>query len=223
MMTATSGRRCSELLERYNPAMSWARTLLDSLRWWSSLRLLRWEACPTYSARVETISVERGGSPSTASAETLRVVDTQSRRLLFRLSPSERPTGGTGCGSSPNVLLPTPMASDKSRGLRSEYKRLPGGIVKSASGMTASLTEYAALGLLPTPTACDSKGGGMKINHPEMQDNRLGNYMHARFRPTPASKSSLLNPLFVEEMMGFPSDWLTAPFLEAAADGPQRP
>lgn len=115
------------------------------------------------------------------------------------------------------------MASDRSRGLRSEYKVLPGGIVKSKSGMTASLTEYAALGLLPVPTASNGKGGAMRINHPEMQDNSLHNYMHARFRPTPASKSSLLNPLFVEEMMGFPSDWLTAPFSGAAADGSRKP
>jgi hypothetical protein len=49
--------------------------------------------------------------------------------------------------------------------------------------------------MLPTPTATASQGA------------RSTDAFHQR------GKSSHISPLFVEEMMGFPENWITSPFL----------
>ena len=103
-MTATSGRRLSELYMKSDPLGSLARTLLESSRWFSPARRLKWEAKPLFSERV-TLREYRSdrSSSSKPSAATLSVKDIPSGRLLFRLVPSEHPTEGTGCGLLPTV------------------------------------------------------------------------------------------------------------------------
>lgn len=113
--------------------------------------------------------------------------------------------------------LPTPRASDADSGMRRGYVVKGGGQVRSESGMTAGLAEEARLGLLPTPRASNSKGGSARSDL-RFRDTNLACLLHARFH-APASRSSRLNPLYVEEMMGFPLDWLTRPFLEGGGQG----
>jgi hypothetical protein len=74
------------------------------------------------------------------------------------------------------------------------------------------------LGMLPTPTARDYKGGN-SLNHltrveinlkGKIKDNHLNqlpNYVKIM-----TGKTSQLNPLFVEEMMGYPPNWTALPF-----------
>lgn len=84
-------------------------------------------------------------------------------------------------------LLPTATASDHKRGLRKEYVTGEDGKpLGSKDGIGLTLPEMAWMGLLTTPA-----------------QGRL---------PEETSRSSLLNPLFVSEMMGFPLTWLTLPF-----------
>jgi hypothetical protein len=61
-------------------------------------------------------------------------------------------------------------------------------------------TKFMDLGLLPMPQAAE----GYKLTGGENQ-NSLTKLI---------GKSSQLNPLFVGEMMGYPLDWLTGPFLQ---------
>lgn len=97
---------------------------------------------------------------------TLNVKDIPSSRLLFRLVPSERPTGGIECGLLPTVqtqglkqcnkqgktefvpleLLPTPNAME---GAKYTTKLNPNS--QNGKGLTA----LAVNGLLPTPIASD--------------------------------------------------------------------
>ena len=137
MMTVTSGRRCYVPYGKSDPLGSLVRTLLESSRWYSPARRLKWETKPLFSERITEKEYGYGRNMSSRpSAEILSVKDIPSSRLLFRLVPSERPTDGTGCG-----LLPTLQT----QGLK----------VCNAEGKT----EFMPLELLPTPTAIDSGSG----------------------------------------------------------------
>ena len=200
-MTVTSGLRCAELLGRFNPAMSWARTLLESSRWLNSRRSVSWRVRPLYSTRQETFARSRIGSQRSESCLTLKRADMPSNHLLFHLWPSGRPTSASGCGSSPAVL-PTPMAQDAAKGNHKEYKVTRTGLIRTKTNYMVSLVEVGRLGLLPSPS-CPNPAPSL---------------------PLVASKTSQLNPLYVEEMMGFPMEWLTAPFLTGSSPiGERRP
>ena len=67
--------------------------------------------------------------------------------------------------------------------------------------------------LLPTPTASGQEGY-------ETRANRKGHevamsYLESNIQYQTGTTSQL-NPLFVAEMMGFPSDWLILPFQSGA-------
>ena len=112
-MTVTSGRICSAALTKSNPIGSLLRTLLESSRWSSKARFLRWQVQPTYSTR-STIFEDTDCArplPCNASATTLKVTDMPSSRCLFRLVPLEHPTDATESSSSEEeeTMLPTPQ------------------------------------------------------------------------------------------------------------------
>lgn len=237
-MTATSGRRLSELYTKSDPLGSLARTLLESSRWFSPARRLKWEAVPLCSEKVTEKEYCYGRNTSSKpSAVTLNEKVTKSGRLLFRLVPSEHPTGGTECGLLQEELLPTPQT----QGLK----------ICNAEGKT----EFMPLDLLPTPTSIDSGSGRINKSPSPGAKERPTIALAARMGllPTPMSTdihhadrvkelkeaggdtfhsrkngensnlseqiahkvnggTSQLNPLFVTEMMGFPSDWLVSPF-----------
>ena len=183
-ITATSGRTCYEQFAIYNPLGLFVKTLLESSRWYSTARRLIWVAKPLYLKRI----TEQERSSSTQSKEYVKVLsrrDIQSRRLLFQLVPLARHTEETGCG-----LLPTVQT----QGLK----------VCNKEGKT----EFLNLSLIPTPTSSDSNAGTHKESKKRNRSTELKNLFAMR-----AGKTSQLNPLFVAEMMGFPLDWLTLPFL----------
>ena len=110
-MTATSGRQCIAPSTKSSPLGLWLRTLLESSRWSSRARFLRWQVQPLFSTRLTTFEDDSNCErplPFNASAQTLKVTDMPSSRCLFRLVPSEPPTDETGCSSSQGVLLQTP-------------------------------------------------------------------------------------------------------------------
>ena len=110
-MTATSGRQCIAPSMKSSPLGLWLRTLLESSRWSSRARFLRWQVQPLFSTRLTTFEDDTNCErplPFNASAQTLKVTDMPSSRCLFRLVPSEPPIDETGCSSSQGVLLQTP-------------------------------------------------------------------------------------------------------------------
>ena len=157
MMTATSGRRLSEQFTKSGPLGSLVRTLLESSRWFSPARRLRWEAKPLFSERVTLKEYSSDNSSSSKpSAVTLSVRDIPSSRLSYRLVPSVRPTEGTGCGLWQD-LLPTPNASEGEKYTTTYNPK---------SQMGESLTAMPVNGILPTPTARDYMNGS------KPEDNR---------------------------------------------------
>jgi hypothetical protein len=72
------------------------------------------------------------------------------------------------------------------------------------------LTTLAKMGMLPTPNQRDYKGDSITVNHPNGFNQNLPNAITSMNLKT--GKTSQLNPLFVAEMMGFPTDWTILPF-----------
>lgn len=269
-ITATSGRRCFERYGRYTPLGSLVKTLLESRRWWSPAKSLRWDAQTIFSKRITYIE-KKADSHSTKSVQTSKPKDIPSNRLLFQLVPSEHHTEETEFGLLPTVqtqglkqcnkkgktefvpldLLPTPNAMDiahkdmeiNERGRRNPKngktdhslgledmavaKLLPTPCsieatkftktINPNSQMGQGLTALAVNGLLLTPTVSD----GIRANM-NMQDLKKHNKENSNLAEQIAHKvgggTSQLNPLFVEEMMGFPLMWTALPFLSPSGD-----
>ena len=155
-ITATSGRRCFERYGRYTQLGSLVKTLLESRRWWSPAKSLRWDAQTIFSKRITYIE-KKANSHSTKSVKTSKPKDIPSNRLLFQLAVLERHTEETVFG-----LLPTPNAMDiahKDMEINERGRRNP---KKGKTDHSLGLEDMAVAQLLPTPTALD-KGGG-RIN-----------------------------------------------------------
>lgn len=131
-------------------------------------------------------------------------------------------------------LLPTPTAQDfKRRGPNSKQQGLPEAAYekmlptptarsykhgskitdgrsrrKISQGWTMELNDLAVSGLLPNPTRRDDA----LCNIPVM----IGQHCQQN-----DGKTSQLNPLFVEDMMGYPLMWTTLPFLSQNGDKSQ--
>jgi DNA-cytosine methyltransferase len=105
-------------------------------------------------------------------------------------------------------MLPTPMAS--------EGYKLTGSLKENQM----SLTKMVRQGMLPTPSAFDWNTAQKQDKYKERQkmQKAKGINLHYPLKQmamdiNPNGKTSQLNPLFVEEMMGFPEHWTTLPFL----------
>lgn len=110
-----------------------------------------------------------------------------------------------------NGLLPTPMVTDIHHAKRvTELKEAGGTTFHSrANGETRpnGLTDFLDFnGLLATPKARDWKGTQGRA----YKEGKMDLPMQV-CRQTDG-RTSQLNPLFVQDMMGFPSDWLVSPF-----------
>ena len=256
-ITATSGLRCFERYGRYTPLGSLVKTLLESRRWWSPAKSLRWDAQTIFSKRITYIE-KKADSHSTKSAQTSKPKDIPSNRLLFQLAVSERPTEGIE-----SALLPTPNAMDiphkdmeiNERGRRNPKKGktdhslgledmavakllpTPCSIeatkftktINPNSQMGQGLTALAVNGLLPTPTAMEIKHSNRVKGLKEKGAKGMYSRKNGAIRPNGLTdfldfnnqvggKTSQLNPLFVEEMMGFPLMWTALPFLSPSGD-----
>ena len=233
----TSGLTCSVPFTRSGPVGLLVRTLVASSRWYSPARRLTWDVSPLCSERISLYTASGRNTSSRPSAVILSVKDIPSSRCLFRLVPSVPRTEGTVSG-----LLPTPIASDfKVRGPGSQQKGLPEIIremllptptateihhrqrverwkrqgrtsmheaedgEKNPNGLTDFLDFH---GLLPTLEHIGKKG----------KNPRQGG-LPDFFAQT--GRSFQLNPLFVAEMMGFPTSWTVLPFLPGGS-GPSR-
>ncbi len=120
-----------------------------------------------------------------------------------------------------NGLLPTPTAMEvkhsnrvkglKEQGVKGMYIRKNGAL--RPNGLTDFLDFN---GMMPTPSARDWKGctnpGVKKVN-----GNVYGETLPDTVKKVTGSTSQL-NPLFVEEMMGFPLMWTALPFLSPSGD-----
>ena len=116
-------------------------------------------------------------------------------------------------------LLPTPQAVDSSIGAvigRNDHFILtkngtPRKVNQNGSNGSVGLARL--FHLMNTPTATDWKGGSTR-KQSSFQRTSLSGEIHADYG---TGQTSQLNPLFVEEMMGFPTYWILMPFLKESA------
>lgn len=236
MITAISGQRCYEQLGKLTPLGSLVKTLLESKQWLSPVKRLKWEGQMIFSKRI-TYTERKAGSRSKKSARNLTQQDIQSNRLLFQLVPSELPTEEIVSGLLPTIqtqglklcnrkgkteffpleLLPTPTALDKGTG-RTNKSLSP----NAAERPTLALA--AKQGFLPTPCASEATKFTKKLNSKSQMGKSLTAMACNGMIPAPSSKkvtagkTSQLNPLYVEEMMGFPLMWTALPFLSPGGE-----
>ena len=186
--TATSGRTCCVRYTKSGPLGLLARTLLESSRWFSPARRLKWEAKPLYLERV-TLKEHRSGrnTSSRPSAVTLSARDIPSSRLLYRLVPSARPTEGTGCGLWQD-LLPTPrvteIVEDPDKFVQRKGDRKP-GCMPNLSSMAAYRAD-----LLPTPNASEGEKYTVTYNPKSQMGKSLTAIAVNGLLPTPTATDS---------------------------------
>ena len=151
---------------------------------------------------------------------TPTALDKGGGRINKSLSPNaaERPTLALAARKG---LLPTPTAMEvkhskrvkglKEQGAKGMYSRKNGAL--RPNGLTDFLDFN---GMMPTPSARDWKGctnpGVKKAN-----GNVYGETLPDTVKRVTGGTSQL-NPLFVEEMMGFPLMWTALPFLSPSGD-----
>ena len=142
---------------------------------------------------------------STRCAMIWKGKDMKSNRLLFQLQVSMHRTKEKEYG-----LLLTPTTREQVQDLDKFKKRME----KYPNGTTMPnlATQVTSL-MLPTPTATDWKGAypPSSIDKFPARRNMMRNVYHYEGKDY-NSKTSQLNPRFVEEMMGFPENWTALPF-----------
>ena len=220
-MTATSGRKCLEQLEKFNRVGLWAKTLADLLigmeGWYSTRCKLTWKLRGTKSGRMyfqlvpSTLPTEGIGfgllpTPTTQEPTSECELTETGRRKATVGTSSHGLNLGRMAGMS---MLPTPTAVQRDHPER--VKRL---IATGAKTMMSRnngenrpnsiLDAIMFLGMLPTPTADDNPAKNTGKRNQDGLQKRA-------FQTT--GKTGQLNPLFVAEMMGFPPNYLELPFL----------
>lgn len=200
--------------------------VLGNENWYSVHRHLKWNAIVAYSTKTISERVHFVGEKSLGRAKKNEKFE-YSKHLVYKLIPFTSKEDDTlleegslfvtdefECIDLENSLLPTPTASDGQRG----GQKVAGKKKERSSGQiySSNIVDLAVSELLPTPTTMAAKGN--------VTQNRghynLTDIIAVRYRIEPMDGgASLLNPLYVEEMMGFPEGWLLLPFLKNNSKG----
>jgi hypothetical protein len=112
-------------------------------------------------------------------------------------------------------MLPTPTAMDSTNATAN----MKSSQVKEGSMHSVTLSRAMSMGMLPTPTTRDYKAGasetGLIRKNGKIRTDQLSNLpvMTGKHTKQTGEISQQLNPQFVCEMMGFPTDWTVLPFL----------
>lgn len=197
-ITATSGLRCFERYGRYTPLGSLVKTLLESRRWWSPAKSLRWDAQTIFSKRITYIE-KKADSHSTKSAQTSKPKDIPSNRLLFQLAVSERPTEGIESGllqEEYQQLLLTPTAVMITEDPKKFKERAKKNGYRNGTTYGSLASQVMFSDILPTPNAMDIPHKDMEINERGRRNPKKGKTDHslgledmavAKLLPTPCS------------------------------------
>jgi len=161
----------------------------------------------TFSA----LLIGMGGWYSKRCALTWKLKGTKSNRLFFQLVQSTPHTSDKEFGSAPT--LPTPNKLDYISARTPEtFEKTRARWAEKGVNLQMPLKQMARNGMLPTPMAQEAD----KITGKENQ-NSVTKVIRSQTGTT-----SQLNPPFVAEMMGFPTDWTILPFLSGATN-PSKP
>ena len=138
---------------------------------------------------------------------TPTALDKGGGRINKSLSPNaaERPTLALAARKG---LLPTPTAMEATKFTKT---------INPNSQMGQGLTALAVNGLLLIPSATDGLRSTMTMDSLKSHNKENAN-LAEQIAHKVGGGTSQLNPLFVEEMMGFPLMWTALPFLSPSGD-----
>tara|TARA_X000001316_G_C918069_1_gene32237 strand:- start:291 stop:1100 length:810 start_codon:yes stop_codon:yes gene_type:complete len=220
-----SGRKCTELSERFAPLGSWQRTfagfLVGMTGLYSTRCSMRFTVKATKSSRPYFLLLVRPLAHTKGTASGLLLTPTATERAESPESMWERSRkagyrNGTKWSSLLSQVLygdflPTPVAWDGTGG---GARILKDGKPTTGKGYSPRLKDLARNGMLPTPTATDFKGAypPSSLDNNPARRNLLRNVYHLEPNHTYDGQTSQLNPRFVAEMMGFPPNWTELPF-----------
>jgi hypothetical protein len=171
-MTATSGQKCLESLEKLSPDGSLARMfsglLIGMEGWYSTKCKLTWKLkgtkygrmyCQLYPSTLPTEETEYGLLPTPKAMDGMaeNVNSGKELKLINGSFVNIRPKDGMRFGPSLNDiakanLLLTPTAMDSTNATAT----MKSSQVKEGSMHSVTLTRAMAMGMLPTPRACES-------------------------------------------------------------------
>jgi hypothetical protein len=192
----------------------YAALLIGTGEWYSTRCKLTWRLVGTKSSRLyfqlvpktlPTEGIEFGLLPTPKATEIEEDYTEWRARMVASGNPKNVGKTTTNIGTmARSGLLPTPTSMMDEAPIEKVDARNMKQMEKGNSPFILGLGQLAMRGMLPTPRTSDErmhwrtenwKGDdlGSEINH------LLGTRSH-------------LNPLFVEEMMGFPPNWTELPF-----------
>lgn len=111
-------------------------------------------------------------------------------------------------------MLPTPTSFDLNSA-RTEAKWVEDQEKWSEKGVSLKmpLKQLASFDMLPTPVSGEYRDTGDNVRTSEFKQMNLTRTI-AKDNPNWSGKSTMLSPLFVAEMMGFPPNWLVLPYIK---------
>ncbi len=216
-MTDTSGQRCLESFGKFSRHGLWAKMFSDLLigqeGWYSTKCRLIWKLKGTkynrmyfqlYPSTHHTEETEFGLLPTpTAMDQTSATANMKSTQVKEGSMHSVTLNRAMAIG-----MLPTPTVQDADKATK-----------KWREDHQNNLTAHVFNKMLPTPTTRDCKPGqspsGMFRKDGKSRADQLNNLpvMLGKHTKQTGEISQQLNPQFVLEMMGFPTDWTLLPFL----------
>lgn len=193
-MTVTSGRKCLESCRSSGPLGCLERMLLESSIWNSRIVLLTWKAFTIPSGHsLFQLAVSKPGIEGIGCSSLLPTPDTYpegSNKNCNRKYPKSLKQAAEDDYSP--VMFPTPQAYSFAESHRPGLTRL----------------DCKVRGLYPTPKSRDWKGQTQRGIHAPM--DALPNMDGGEGKAI----GGLLNPLWVEWLMGFPPEWTVLNALE---------
>lgn len=219
-MPVTSGPKCFELFEKSDRATSWGRMFMDSLLGtadlFSTRCVLIWKLKVTpYGRLLFQLQPSTRRTEGTAFGLLPTPTTQESAHYDANLTETNRRKCNNGNSHSLNLtdqairgLLPTPRTADIEGGCVDNVQIENGSYFRTnANGVRwgVKLRDVVESGLLPTPKTQDSRHALR-----DRGKSNLGEEMSQSGQDN--GKGSRLNPQFVAEMMGFPSNWTELPF-----------
>ena len=198
-----SGRICLEQFKRFNQHSLWGKMFVDLLigtgEWSSKKCALTWKLVGTKYNRYYCQLVPLVRHTAEIEFGLLPTPTTHQQNTQFK-------QGGT-CLQAKLIqgLLPTPTVFDYNTPRKEEtWNKAKERHAAKGVNLQNPLKQMAAMGMLPTPTTRDANGI-------ENSPSQKGKFRLAA--DLGDGTTSQLNPHFVGEMMGFPENWTTSPFL----------
>ena len=212
-MTATSGRTSSKLLHPKDPLGAFSKTFMGTSHWDSTLSSLTWNVKATPQGRL--LFQLAVSTPRTKETESgLLPTPTTQDNPQVKGNP-DHPKRGTTLGGYAR-MYPTPTASDyknmdtanQQSQLAKVVRMVPTPAAADSQGTTgggqnSSLRTHVKM--YPTPRASEYKDCGPvgSKSHTHMKDRK---YLCATVKEED-KPSGMLNPTWVEWLMGYPNGW----------------